>query len=165
MKAVVQRVGRASVTVEGKVAGSIGRGFAVLLGISRADTEEEADILVKKLVSLRICDDADGVMNLSLPDSCHGSVIPEMLVVSQFTLYADTRKGNRPSYIGAAPPELAQPLYEYFVNALRKAGIRTETGVFRADMQVELVNDGPVTIILDTDELKRPRKQEASGNQ
>lgn len=159
MKAVVQRVTEASVTVNGETTGKIGRGFAVLLGISRTDGRAEADALVKKLAALRICDDENGVMNLSLPDyaSARGEE-PSVLVVSQFTLYADTRKGNRPSYIDAAPPESAKPLYDYFTAELTRAGIHVETGVFRADMQVALVNDGPVTIIIDTDDLKKPRR-------
>ena len=167
MKAVIQRVTEASVTVDGKLCGRIGRGFAVLLGINRDDTEQEARVLVKKLAALRICDDANGVMNLSLIDSCRGAgreeneltEVPSMLVVSQFTLYADVRKGNRPSYIDAAPPEQAKPLYEYFTALLRNSGIHVETGIFQADMQVELVNDGPVTIIVDTDDLKKPRRR------
>ena len=157
MKAVIQRVTEASVTVDARLCGRIGRGFAVLLGINRTDTEAEARLLIKKLIALRICDDANGVMNLSLPDSCAAGETPEMLVVSQFTLYADTRRGNRPSYIEAAPPEQARPLYEFFVAELRRAGIRVETGIFQADMKVALVNDGPVTIIIDTDALKAPR--------
>ena len=163
MKAVIQRVTEASVTVDGKLCGRIGRGFAVLLGINRDDTEQEARVLVKKLATLRICDDANGVMNLSLPDSCADGETPSMLVVSQFTLYADTRRGNRPSYIAAASPEQARPLYEFFVAELRRAGIRVETGIFQADMKVALVNDGPVTIIIDTDDLKAPRRGGSAG--
>ncbi|MBO4327699.1 MAG: D-tyrosyl-tRNA(Tyr) deacylase [Clostridia bacterium] len=159
MKIVIQRVTRAKVTVDNVVTGSIGRGFTVLLGIRQGEGKAEAELLVKKLCALRICDDENGVMNLSLPDYCerNGGEAPSMLVVSQFTLYADVRRGNRPSYIDAAPPEQARPVYEYFVDLLRKSGIRVETGIFQADMQVELVNDGPVTIIIDTDELKKPR--------
>lgn len=160
MKAVVQRVTRAKVTVDEKVTGSIDRGFMVLLGIGREDGKAEAEMIAKKLCALRICDDEKGVMNLSLPDSVAAAGeddAPSMLVVSQFTLMADVRRGNRPSYIEAARPEEAKPLYEYFVDLLRNSGIRVETGIFQADMQVELVNDGPVTIIIDTDELKKPR--------
>ena len=154
MTAVVQRVLCADVKVDGETVGEIEQGFAVLLGIRRSDGEAEADKLAKKLTALRICDDDRGVMNLSLPDYCdaHG-MKPEMLVVSQFTLCADTSHGNRPSYIDAAPPEAARPLYEYFVDNLRKRGLHIETGIFQADMKVSLVNDGPVTIILDTDRL------------
>ena len=159
MKAVIQRVTRAKVTVKEEVTGSIDRGFMILLGISRDDGREEAELLAKKLCALRICDDENGVMNLSLIDSCRGAgreeneltEVPSMLVVSQFTLYADVRKGNRPSYIDAAPPEQAKPLYEYFTALLRNSGIHVETGIFQADMQVELVNDGPVTILLDSE--------------
>ena len=167
MKAVIQRVTRAKVTVKEEVTGSIDRGFMILLGIGRDDGREEAELLAKKLCALRICDDENGVMNLSLIDSCRGAggeeneltEVPAMLVVSQFTLYADVRKGNRPSYIDAAPPEQAKPLYEYFTALLRNSGIHVETGIFQADMQVELVNDGPVTIIVDTDDLKKPRRR------
>ena len=159
MKAVVQRVTRAKVTVKEEVTGSIDRGFMVLLGIGREDGRAEAEMIAKKLCALRICDDENGVMNLSLPDYCekNGGEAPAMLVVSQFTLMADVRRGNRPSYIEAARPEEAKPLYEYFVDLLKNSGIRVETGIFQADMQVELVNDGPVTIIIDTGELKKPR--------
>lgn len=167
MKAVIQRVTRAKVTVKEEVTGSIDRGFMILLGIGREDGRAEAELLAKKLCALRICDDENGVMNLSLIDSCRGAggeeneltEVPSMLVVSQFTLYADVRKGNRPSYIDAAPPEQAKPLYEYFTALLRNSGIHVETGIFQADMQVELVNDGPVTIIVDTDDLKKPRRR------
>lgn len=167
MKAVIQRVTRAKVTVKEEVTGSIDRGFMILLGIGRDDGREEAELLAKKLCALRICDDENGVMNLSLIDSCRGAggeedgtpEVPSMLVVSQFTLYADVRKGNRPSYIDAAPPEQAKPLYEYFTALLQNSGIHVETGIFQADMQVELVNDGPVTIIVDTDDLKKPRRR------
>ena len=167
MKAVIQRVTRAKVTVKEEVTGSIDRGFMILLGIGRDDGRAEAELLAKKLCALRICDDENGVMNLSLIDSCRGAggeeneltEVPSMLVVSQFTLYADVRKGNRPSYIDAAPPEQAKPLYEYFTALLRNSGIHVETGIFQAEMQVELVNDGPVTIIVDTDDLKKPRRR------
>ena len=167
MKAVIQRVTRAKVTVKEEVTGSIDRGFMILLGIGRDDGREEAELLAKKLCALRICDDENGVMNLSLIDSCARAggeedgtpEVPSMLVVSQFTLYADVRKGNRPSYIDAAPPEQAKPLYEYFTALLQNSGIHVETGIFQADMQVELVNDGPVTIIVDTDDLKKPRRR------
>ena len=161
MRAVVQRVSEASVVSEGKLTGKIGRGYAVLLGISSSDTEAEALLLAEKLFKLRICEDENGAMNLSAADAARaaGQSAPEMLVVSQFTLYADTRRGNRPSFIEAAPPELAEPLYERFVGKLSELGVRVGTGVFRTHMDVALVNDGPVTIILDTDDLKRPRNK------
>lgn len=146
MRAVVQRVSRAKVTVDGEVTGEIDRGLLVLLGVSSADAESDADYLVDKIVSLRVFDDADGKMNLSLLD-----VKGEMLVVSQFTLYGDTRRGRRPSFITAAPPEKANDLYEYFVAELRERVEKVETGRFQAMMDVELVNDGPVTIILDSE--------------
>lgn len=146
MRAVVQRVSRAKVTVDGEVTGEIDRGLLVLLGVSSADTESDADYLVDKITHLRIFDDADGKMNLSLID-----VKGEMLVVSQFTLYGDTRRGRRPSFITAAPPEKANDLYEYFVAKSRKHVEKVETGRFQAMMDVELVNDGPVTIILDSE--------------
>ena len=146
MRAVVQRVSRASVTVDGEVTGEIGKGVLVLLGVSVSDRETDADYLVDKIVNLRIFEDADGKMNDSLADVGGG-----MLVVSQFTLYGDTRRGRRPSYIDAARPEEANRLYEYFVSQARKQINRVETGVFQAMMDVELVNDGPVTMILDSE--------------
>ena len=146
MRAVVQRVSRASVTVEGRVAGEIGAGLLVLLGVSRTDNAEAASYLAEKIVNLRIFSDEAGKMNLSLLDA-RGAA----LVVSQFTLYGDTRGGRRPSYIQAAPPEQASRLYEEFVRSLRALGVPVETGVFQARMQVELVNDGPVTIVLDSE--------------
>ena len=148
MRAVIQRVSSARVVVEGEVIGEIEKGLLVLLGISKGDTEREAEILADKTIGLRIFDDADGKMNLSLAD-----VAGSLLVVSQFTLYGDARRGRRPSFINAAPPEEANRLYEYYVEFARKSGIPAETGRFRAMMEVELVNDGPVTIILDTDDL------------
>ena len=145
MKVVVQRVKRASVTIDGKEKSRIGQGLLVLLGISPEDTQADADWLVKKCVNLRIFNDDEGVMNRSLLD-----VGGEMLVVSQFTLMASTKKGNRPSYIHAAGHDIAIPLYEYFVSEAEKAlGKAVGTGEFGADMQVELVNDGPVTIIIE----------------
>jgi D-tyrosyl-tRNA(Tyr) deacylase len=146
VRAVVQRVSRASVTVEGRVAGEIGAGLLVLLGVSRTDNAEAASYLAEKIVNLRIFSDEAGKMNLSLLDA-RGAA----LVVSQFTLYGDTRGGRRPSYIQAAPPEQASRLYEEFVRSLRALGVPVETGVFQARMQVELVNDGPVTIVLDSE--------------
>ena len=127
------------------VAGEIGRGLLVLLGVGREDAEADADYLAEKITGLRVFEDSDGKMNLSLHDA-DGS----MLVVSQFTLYGDVRRGKRPSFDQAAPPEKARQLYEYFVERVRKAGLRCETGTFQAMMKVELVNDGPVTILLDS---------------
>jgi D-tyrosyl-tRNA(Tyr) deacylase len=145
MRAVVQRVTRASVTIEGEIVGEIGNGLVVLLGVARDDTKEDADYLVPKIIALRIFDDADGKMNVSLKDSDGG-----LLIVSQFTLYGDVRRGLRPSWSDAAAPEIAEPLYDYFVESSRKLLGRVETGSFRKLMQVELVNDGPVTILLDS---------------
>jgi D-tyrosyl-tRNA(Tyr) deacylase len=146
LRAVIQRVSRASVSVAAKVSGEIGAGLVVLLGVGRADTAESAAYLAEKIANLRIFSDVEGKMNLSLLDT-RGAA----LVVSQFTLYGDTRGGRRPSFIQAAPPEEANRLYEEFVRSLRALGIKTETGVFQAHMQVELVNDGPVTILLDSE--------------
>jgi D-aminoacyl-tRNA deacylase len=145
MRAVLQRVTRASVTVDGEIVGQIGRGLAVLVGVEQDDTETDAQQLADKTIQMRIFDDADGKMNLSLAET--GGA---MLVVSQFTLLGDCRKGRRPSFIQAAPPELAERLYETFVAAVGVQGITVATGKFRAMMQVELVNDGPVTILLDS---------------
>jgi D-tyrosyl-tRNA(Tyr) deacylase len=145
MRAVVQRVSRARVSVGGEVAGEIGLGLLVLLGVGAGDTRAEADYLADKTVGLRIFDDAGGKMNLSVAE-----VGGALLVVSQFTLYGDARRGKRPSFDGAAPPEQARELYEYFVERVRAAGVRCETGRFQATMQVELVNEGPVTILLDS---------------
>ena len=145
MRAVVQRVTRASVTIDGEVVGEIGNGLVVLLGVARDDTKEDADYLAPKIIALRIFDDADGKMNVSLKDIDGG-----LLIVSQFTLYGDVRRGLRPSWSDAALPELAEPLYDYFVETTRKLLGRVETGSFRKMMQVELVNDGPVTILLDS---------------
>lgn len=146
MRAVIQRVSRCRVLVEGKVAGEIGAGLLVLLGAGKADNEAAAEYLAEKTLGLRIFEDDAGKMNLSVQDS-RG----EMLVVSQFTLYGDARRGKRPSFDAAARPEDAKRLYEYFVKRIRAAGVRCETGVFQAMMDVELVNDGPVTILLDSD--------------
>jgi D-tyrosyl-tRNA(Tyr) deacylase len=145
MRAVIQRVTRASVTIDGEIVGEIGNGLVVLLGIARDDTRQDADYLAPKIIALRIFDDADGRMNLSVKDIDGG-----LLVVSQFTLYGDVRRGLRPSWSDAAPPEIAEPLYDYFVESSRKLLGRVETGSFRKMMQVELVNDGPVTILLDS---------------
>ena len=148
MRAVVQRVARARVTVDDKPVGEIGNGLVVLLGIARDDTKLDAAYLVEKISALRIFDDKEGKMNLSLKD-CNGG----MLIVSQFTLYGDVRRGLRPSWIDAAAPEVAEPLYDFFVRQARTIISEVATGSFRAIMQVELVNDGPVTILLDSKKL------------
>ena len=148
MRAVVQRVTRASVTVERDVIGEIGKGLVVLLGIARDDTKVEAAYLVDKIANLRIFDDEDGRMNLSVKD-----VQGALLIVSQFTLYGDVRRGLRPSWSDAAPPEVAEPLYDFFVRQARTAVDVVATGKFQAMMQVELINDGPVTILLDSNKL------------
>lgn len=148
MKFVIQRVNEAKVEVEGKITGQIGKGFLVLIGIEENDTQKEADRLVRKLLGLRIFADEAGKMNLSLDD-----VGGELLLVSQFTLCADCRKGKRPSFTGAAQPDKANELYEYIVEQCRQSGKKTECGIFGADMSVSLVNDGPFTIIFDTDEM------------
>jgi D-aminoacyl-tRNA deacylase len=145
MRAVVQRVSRARVSVREEVTGKIDRGLLVLIGIGTADTEADADSLADKISGLRIFEDEHGKMNLSLREIA-GSV----LAVSQFALYGDVRRGKRPSFDAAAPPEKARMLYEYFVERIRAAGLRCETGRFQEMMQVELVNDGPVTILLDS---------------
>ena len=148
MRAVVQRVTRASVKVEGEMIGEIGNGLVVLLGIARDDTKVEAAYLVDKIAALRIFDDEEGKMNLSVKD-VHGG----LLIISQFTLYGDVRRGLRPSWIDAAPPEIAEPLYDFFVRQARSAIKDVATGRFQAMMKVELVNDGPVTILLDSKKL------------
>ncbi len=145
MRAVIQRVSRARVRVNGKVTGETGPGLLVLLGVGQGDTSMEADYLLEKIIHLRIFEDPEGKMNLSLLDA--GG---ELMVISQFTLYADCRKGRRPSFTDAAPPGEAQKLYEYWVDAVRQKGIKVATGVFQAVMEVELVNSGPVTILLDS---------------
>ncbi len=150
---VIQRVSRAAVRVEGDTVASIGRGLLALVGVAQGDGEGEASRLARKCAELRIFPDAEGKFNLSLLDA--GG---EALVVSQFTLLADTRKGRRPSFVGAAAPEAAEPLVEAFAEAMRQAGVPTQTGRFGAKMAVELVNDGPVTIVLDSGELERPRR-------
>ena len=145
MRAVVQRVSVASVTVAGTIVGAIDSGLLVLLGVARDDTEADAQYLSDRIAALRIFDDADGKMNLSVKDIGGG-----LLIVSQFTLYGDVRRGLRPSWSDAAPPEIAEPLYNFFVEYSRKHFNQIATGSFRAMMQVELVNDGPVTILLDS---------------
>jgi D-aminoacyl-tRNA deacylase len=149
MRAVVQRVERASVTVEGAVVGRIGPGLCVLLGITHDDGPVQVDRLAAKLWGLRVFDDHDGVMNRSLSDRAADGVPGELLVVSQFTLYGDTSRGRRPSWIAAARPEHAEPMVDAVVEALRGLGATVATGRFRADMRVELVNDGPVTLLID----------------
>ncbi len=146
MRAIVQRVSRAKVTVNGEISGEIGRGLLVLLGVGRDDTEADAVYLVDKLSGLRIFDDDAGKMNLAL-----GEVGGSVLAVSQFTLYGDARRGKRPSFDSAAPPGKARQLYEFFVESIRASGLRCETGRFQATMQVESVNEGPVTILLDSE--------------
>ena len=148
MRAVVTRVKSADVKINGETAGKTDGGFLVLLGVKEDDTEKQADKLISKITQLRVFEDADGKMNRSLADA-GGSI----LVVSQFTLYADCKKGNRPSFIAAARPETAIPLYERVIAGCRAAGFHVETGEFGADMQVTSVNDGPVTIIYDTENL------------
>lgn len=145
MRAVVQRVSEARVEVDGKITGSIGLGLMVLLGVGKGDDEPSADWLVDKIAGLRIFPDSDGKMNLSVEQS--GGAL---LVVSQFTLYGDTRRGRRPSFDDAAPPDEANRLYEYFVQRARARGLKVETGVFQAMMSVHLVNEGPVTLICET---------------
>jgi D-aminoacyl-tRNA deacylase len=144
MRVVLQRVSRASVTIDGRVAGVIGRGFCLLVGFTHGDTDAQVDWMADKISGLRLFSDAEGKMNLGLAET-QGAV----LVISQFTLYSDASKGRRPSFIDAARPETAIPLYERFVSALRARGLETATGEFGADMQVEIHNDGPVTLILD----------------
>jgi len=145
MRAVVQRVSGAKVTVKGESTGEIGRGLVVLLGVGGGDTRAAADYLAEKIMGLRIFEDAGGKMNLSV-----GEVGGAMLVVSQFTLYGDVRRGKRPSFDAAAAPQVARELYEYFVEKVRGAGLRCETGRFQEMMQVGLVNEGPVTILIDS---------------
>ncbi len=153
MRALLQRVRGASVSIEGETVGKISGGLVILLGVEESDTEEECDILAEKCIHLRIFEDENGKMNRSLLD-----LEGEALVVSQFTLYADARRGRRPSFIRAARPETAVPLYERFVKQIREQGIRTETGQFGADMLVSIENNGPVTIWLDTDDLSKGGK-------
>ena len=152
MRVVVQRCSRAEVRIDGISVGQIDKGFMLLVGVTDTDTQAEADLLAKKIAQLRVFEDAAGKMNLAL-----GDVGGAILSISQFTLYADCHKGNRPSFIRAARPQTAEPLYDYFNKVLRKQyNIHVETGRFGADMKVDFINDGPVTILLDTDELYRP---------
>ncbi|MGE7944587.1 D-aminoacyl-tRNA deacylase [Lysinibacillus xylanilyticus] len=145
MKVVLQRSKAASVTVDGKVTGAIDSGYVLLVGITHEDTQEDVEYLAKKVANLRLWEDADKKMNHSILE--HGGAI---LSVSQFTLYGDAKKGNRPSFTSAARPEIAEPLWEAFNNALRESGLRVETGIFGAMMDVALTNDGPITILLDS---------------
>jgi len=152
MKFVIQRVNRASVEVDNKVIGKINKGFLVLIGITHNDNVEIADKLIKKLINLRVFEDENGKMNLALKD-----VKGELLLISQFTLYADCKDGNRPAFIEAAKPEFANELYEYVVEQCKKQNVNVQTGAFGADMKVSLMNDGPVTIIMDSDKLFKKR--------
>lgn len=145
MRAVIQRVSRARVRVDGQTTGEIGPGLLILLGVGQGDTPKEADYLLDKIINLRIFEDAGGKMNLSLLET--GG---QLMVISQFTLYADCRKGRRPSFTDAAPPEEAQKLYDYFVGVARNRGLQMATGIFQTLMEVELINSGPVTILLDS---------------
>ncbi len=153
MRAVIQRVSEASVTVNGSVVGAIGHGVLILLGVTQTDTLADVDLLAEKIAHLRIFGDHEGKFNRSLID-----VGGAALVVSQFTLYADTRKGRRPSFTAAARPEIAEPLVDAFADALRTRAIPVATGVFGAMMHVALINDGPVTIVIDSAELRLPRR-------
>ncbi len=148
MRAVVQRVTDADVSVSGQITGEIKKGFVVLLGVEDGDTEKDADYIIDKVTGLRVFDDEDGKMNLSILD-----IGGELLAVSQFTLLGDVRKGKRPSFIKAARPEEAKALYEYFVNGVKEKGIKVGEGVFQAEMLVRINNDGPVTILLDSNKL------------
>jgi D-tyrosyl-tRNA(Tyr) deacylase len=148
MRAIVQRVSRAQVGVDGEIVGEVGCGLLVFLGVTHADAEEDADYLADKIAGLRVFEDEDGKMNLDV-----AAVSGGILVVSQFTLYGDVRRGKRPSFDAAAPPEPARRLYEYFVARIRAAGLPCETGRFQEMMEVELVNDGPVTILLDSSKM------------
>ncbi len=153
MKALVQRVSHASVSVDEETVGKIGPGFVVLLGVSRDDTESDADYIVNKVVNLRVFADDDGKFNLSAID-----VNADLLLISQFTLHADTRKGRRPSFVQAAGPDLAESLFDQTVGKFRETRLRVETGVFHAYMMVSLTNDGPVTIMIDSADKERPRR-------
>ena len=145
MRAVVQRVSEASVSIDRQMHSFIGTGLLVLLGVEAVDGEGDIKWLARKIINMRLFEDADGVMNKSLMD-----IEGEILIVSQFTLFASTKKGNRPSYIRAAKPDISIPIYEKFVLEMTKSGLKTKTGVFGADMKVAMINDGPVTIIVDT---------------
>ena len=148
MKFVIQRVSKAEVEVDKKTVGKIDKGFLVLIGITNEDTIEIADALIKKMINLRIFKDENDKMNLALKD-----VNGELLLISQFTLYANCKRGNRPDFLNAAKPDYAEKIYEYIIEKCKKENMKVETGIFGADMKVSLLNDGPVTIILDSDEL------------
>ncbi len=148
MKFVIQRVSQASVTINQQVTGKIDKGFLVLIGISSSDTKETADKMIRKMLGLRIFEDAEGKTNLSL-----AAVNGQLLLVSQFTLYADCRKGNRPSFMNAGAPDAAKELYEYIIQKCRAENYPVETGIFGADMKISLINDGPFTIILDSEQI------------
>ena len=148
MRVIVQRVNRAQVSVEGQVIGAIQRGLLVFVGIRKEDTEKDLQWLADKIIHLRIFEDTEGKMNKSLAD-----IEGEMLIISQFTLYGDCRKGRRPGFSNAAPPLHAEPLYQQFIAEIKTKGIQVATGTFQADMQVELVNDGPVTLLLDSEKI------------
>lgn len=150
MRAIIQRVKHASVTIDNKITGKINDGFLVLLGITSTDTDKEVQWLAKKIVDLRVFNDSDDKMNLGLKD-----INGELLIISQFTLYGNCIKGRRPSFTEAAKPEMANTLYENFIDACKKQEVHVETGVFGADMKVDLLNDGPVTLIIDTNDLKK----------
>ena len=154
MIAVIQRVREASVTIDGKITGSCGKGFLVLLGVAQGDTEKDAELLGDKIAKMRIFEDADEKMNLSLAD-----IGGELLVISNFTLLASCRRGNRPDFTDAEKPEKASPLFDYFCDYIGKTVEHVDRGTFGADMQVSILNDGPVTILLDSDILKLPKKQ------
>lgn len=149
----MQRVSRASVAVQGETVGEIGAGFVVLVGVSRDDDEADADYIVNKVAHLRVFADEQGKFNRSAMD-----VGAELLLISQFTLHADTRKGRRPSFVDAAPPTLAEPLFDRTVAKFRESGLRVATGVFQAHMMVSLINDGPVTIMIESADRERPRR-------
>ena len=146
MRTVIQRVSRAQVSIEGKIKGSIGKGLVVFVGIAAEDSQKDLQWLAEKIVHLRIFEDNSGKMNTSLTD-----IKGEVLIISQFTLYGDCRKGRRPGFSGAAPPLKAEPYYQQFVEEVKSKGIQVATGTFQADMQVELINDGPVTLLLDSE--------------
>ena len=148
MRAVVQRVTKSSVTVDGKITGKIGKGLMILIGVEKGDTDKDAEYIAKKIFGLRVFDDSEGVMNLNIQDA--GG---DILAVSQFTLLGDVRKGNRPSYFSAAAPDEANNLYRKVIDLLKEKGIHVEEGVFQAEMSVEIINDGPVTILLESNNL------------
>ena len=148
MRFVIQRVTEASVTIDGEISGKIGKGYLVLIGVADTDTKEIADKMIRKMIGLRICEDEQGKTNLSLADVDGG-----LLLVSQFTLYANCKRGNRPSFIEAGKPDMANEMYEYIIEKCRESVDEVQTGEFGADMKVQLLNDGPFTILLDSDQL------------